>query len=326
MRLLEPKVPDSALPLRHNSSKPWTGASVTKTTRTAAAFFWVELPAAPEGSAAPDIAVTRNQEKKTGARVLVVDDDALNRDIACRFLTLAGHDVVCLDNGTAAVAAAAAEDFDVILMDVRMPGMNGLEATRLIRLLPGRRGTVPVIALTAQSFAKQIEICLRAGMNTHVSKPFTQATVRAAVANSAFAARNTVAAPAVLPAPAESSGPQHLIVDNQAFDEAIGCLSQAEAADYLKNLIARGEALACGLHATELRSQSNDLAESAHKVAGAAATLGFRSLADIGRRFEYAADTDEAEMMALAGPLATAVFQAIAIMRQKLAEMTISAV
>ena len=284
-------------------------------------IFWVELPAAPDGPVAPDFTVTSNRDTRPGVRVLVVDDDALNRDIACRFLTLGGHEVVCLDNGVAAVEAAKAEDFDVILMDVRMPGMNGLEATRLIRLLPGSRGAVPVIALTAQSFSEQIEICRRAGMNTHVSKPFTQATVLAAIANSALPAKNTTAPTAVQAA----AVPEHLIFDRPAFDEAIGFLPQSDAADYLRSLITRGEALACGLGAPEIRSQANDLAESVHKFAGAAAMLGFRSLADIGRRFEFAADTDEAEMIALAAPLAAAVLPAVTILRQKLAEMSISA-
>ena len=120
--------------------------------------------------------------------MLVVDDEALNRNIASGFLSTVGHEVVCVDNGAAAVEAAADGDFDVILMDVRMPGMNGLEATRLIRALPAPRGAVRVVAVTAQAFAQQIEICRQAGMDGHVSKPFTQAVLLAAVEKAATAA------------------------------------------------------------------------------------------------------------------------------------------
>ena len=106
-------------------------------------------------------------------RVLVVDDQEMNRDITSAFLRDEGHMVVCAEDGMQAVATAGTSDFDVVLMDVRMPGINGLEATRRIRALHGPRGTVPVVALTAQAFAEQIEECSRAGMDSHLSKPFT---------------------------------------------------------------------------------------------------------------------------------------------------------
>jgi CheY-like chemotaxis protein len=79
------------------------------------------------------------------------------------------------------VAAAAARDFDLILMDVRMPRMSGIEATRAIRAIPGPRGRVPVIALTAQVFADQIEECRGAAMDEHLAKPFTREGLLAAV-------------------------------------------------------------------------------------------------------------------------------------------------
>jgi HPt (histidine-containing phosphotransfer) domain-containing protein len=72
-------------------------------------------------------------------------------------------------------------DFDVVLMDVRMPGMDGLEATRRIRAIPGLRGHVPIVALTAQAFTEQIAACRTAGMDSHLSKPFDPETLLAAV-------------------------------------------------------------------------------------------------------------------------------------------------
>jgi signal transduction histidine kinase/DNA-binding NarL/FixJ family response regulator len=143
--------------------------------------FWLELPCGPVPLAAVDAAPRSCLPDAPRLRVFVADDELLNRNIASGFLSIAGHEVVCVDNGAAAVEAAATGDFDVILMDVRMPGMNGLEATRLIRALPAPRGQVRVVAVTAQAFAQQIEVCRQAGMDSHVSKPFKQAVLLAAL-------------------------------------------------------------------------------------------------------------------------------------------------
>jgi two-component system sensor histidine kinase/response regulator len=143
--------------------------------------FWVELPCGELLLAEAEAAPRSSSAAGSRLRVLVVDDEALNRSIASGFLSVVGHEVVCLDNGAAAVEAAATGDFDVILMDVRMPGMNGLEATRRIRTLPPPRGNVRIVAVTAHAFAQQIETCRQAGMDGHVAKPFNQAELLAAL-------------------------------------------------------------------------------------------------------------------------------------------------
>ena len=141
--------------------------------------FWLELPLnASEPRAVPastplTVVLSPEITQARPLRVLVVDDIAMNRDIAEAFLRTAGHVVVCAEDGTTAVAAAKAAEFDVVLMDVRMPGMDGLEATRRIRALPGSCARVPIVALTAQAFTEQIELCLLAGMDSHLAKPFT---------------------------------------------------------------------------------------------------------------------------------------------------------
>ncbi len=113
--------------------------------------------------------------------VLIADDVAMNRDITAAFVRAAGHTVASAGTGKEAVAAAAAADFDVILMDIRMPETDGFEATRLIRALPGHRGRVPIIALTAQASAEQITACRAAGMNGHLPKPYRHDTLNAAI-------------------------------------------------------------------------------------------------------------------------------------------------
>jgi CheY-like chemotaxis protein len=108
---------------------------------------------------------------------LLVDDIKINVDIIGGFLAAAGRSVTVAENGETAVRLAAERDFDLILMDVRMADMDGLEATRLIRALPGAHGAVPILALTAYTSPEQVAQCLDAGMDGHVPKPLDYETL-----------------------------------------------------------------------------------------------------------------------------------------------------
>ncbi len=105
-----------------------------------------------------------------GAGVLLVEDEPVNQEVAKLFLLDVGLDVAIAGNGAVAVEMLRDAGFDLVLMDMQMPEMDGLEATRLIRRIPGREN-VPIVAMTANAFAEDRAQCMAAGMDDFLSKP-----------------------------------------------------------------------------------------------------------------------------------------------------------
>jgi len=103
-------------------------------------------------------------------RVLVAEDNAVNRKMAVRLLEKRGHAVVAVEDGREALAALDRQPFDLILMDVQMPGMDGFEATAAIRAREETR-RIPIVALTAHAMTGDRDRCLKAGMDAYVAKP-----------------------------------------------------------------------------------------------------------------------------------------------------------
>ena len=113
---------------------------------------------------------------------MLAEDNPINAKLACLLLERAGHRVTAVTNGAMALAAVAERRFDVVLMDVQMPEMNGFEATRQIRGLPDPRARIPVIAMTANVLAGDEEKCRQAGMDDYIGKPFKPAELMAKLA------------------------------------------------------------------------------------------------------------------------------------------------
>ncbi|SMF92022.1 Signal transduction histidine kinase [Azospirillum oryzae] len=146
--------------------------------------FWFSLPLLPAGSAAVQrdgAPVAGSEPASPGARILLAEDLAMNRDLAVTMLTKAGHHVDAVEDGAAAVAAVQEQAYDLVLMDVQMPVMDGLEATRRIRALPGSIGRIPILALSAGVLQVEVERCLQAGMNAHLAKPLEKTKLLAAI-------------------------------------------------------------------------------------------------------------------------------------------------
>jgi two-component system, sensor histidine kinase and response regulator len=137
-------------------------------------------PSPDERGAAGLITVHSISERRR-LSVLVADDNPLNCRITSVMLEKAGHRVGVVGDGAAALEAVRAGGIDVVLMDVQMPGMDGVEATRRIRALPGPLGRVPVIALTADALLGADERCRAAGMDDYITKPIDHARLLATV-------------------------------------------------------------------------------------------------------------------------------------------------
>jgi CheY-like chemotaxis protein len=114
-------------------------------------------------------------------QVLVAEDNPVNAKVLETIIRRAGHQVTMVSDGQAAVEAASTQDFDIVLMDMRMPLLDGLAATRAIRVLPDPRGRVPILGVTANAFKEDKQSCLDAGMDGYVSKPVTSDRLFAAM-------------------------------------------------------------------------------------------------------------------------------------------------
>ena len=127
-------------------------------------------------------------------RLLIAEDLAINRELLAALFRDSGYSFDVVADGAAAVEAVEASDYDLVLMDVQMPGMDGLEASRAIRAMPPPRGDLPILALTAGSSEEERRDCREAGMNGHVGKPYDREILLRQVARTLDAARSRTGA------------------------------------------------------------------------------------------------------------------------------------
>ncbi len=147
--------------------------------------FWFTLAAPRAELARPEPAAAAETQAPVavGARILVVDDVAMNRELVRTMLAAFAYDITEAANGADAVRAALSAPFDLILMDLQMPGMDGLAATRAIRATCDLNQQTPIVALSANVLPLHIAECRDAGMDDHIAKPISPAELLTKIAH-----------------------------------------------------------------------------------------------------------------------------------------------
>jgi signal transduction histidine kinase/CheY-like chemotaxis protein/HPt (histidine-containing phosphotransfer) domain-containing protein len=241
--------------------------------------------AAPEVGALPADDAVAMVDDGEPLSILLAEDNATNQLVFSKLTQGLNARITIAANGREALEHAERGSFDVVFMDMRMPEMDGLAATRAIRALGGAWSTIPIIALTANAFAEDVKSCRDAGMDDFIAKPIRKTvlvqTLSVLRAGRKPASGSTGAAPA---APAEAP-----VLDRASLDTLIGEIERdgvvlsfeaffADAAERLTTLAG----LSCGTHRAWIRDE-------AHALKGAAGTLGFARLAALARTLEQTA-------------------------------------
>ncbi|UWR63102.1 response regulator [Phaeobacter inhibens] len=249
------------------------------------------------------------------ARILVVEDNEINRLLVERMLTNLGHQVVLAPGGAEGVAAARAERFDLIFMDISMPEVDGIEATRQIREQGLAEGT-QIVALTAHVAPRDHARIRDAGLAEVVTKPVSKSTLAEVISRRVRRDRSGGNAPAAGHQPGSGSAPTAAIVQEQAIVAAHG---QAEAGSsdqgsditqFFQALGAERGAQFLGAYCEEVDQFLSDLRaaqtldpdqrQEAHRLAGSAAVLGFTELREALLTIEHIETEEMPDLMTLA--------------------------
>jgi CheY-like chemotaxis protein len=134
------------------------------------------------GEPAQKAPAPKRRRTQRGLRVLLAEDNAVNQKLESRLLEKLGHKVTVVSDGRAAVSAFESKDFDLLVLDVQMPEMDGLRAASLVRAREGASGSrIPILALTAHAAAEDRDRCLATGMDSYLSKPIRLADLDRAI-------------------------------------------------------------------------------------------------------------------------------------------------
>jgi signal transduction histidine kinase/CheY-like chemotaxis protein len=223
--------------------------------------------------------------------LLLVEDNHINQVFATTLLTKAGHQVDLAENGYQAVEAVRNKQYDVVLMDVQMPELDGIEATKLIRALPDDRRNVYIIAMTANAMAGARAEYLAAGMNDYITKPVDSKVLLAKLADLPTQGKKT-AAPID-----DKSAPQ--VLDDQKVAELEMVLSVKQVAELFRLFLAEAAAQVNGFKTAHGGGRTAEAARAAHTLVSMAGNLGAMETCAAARAYEQAVKQDRADQLPL---------------------------
>jgi CheY-like chemotaxis protein/HPt (histidine-containing phosphotransfer) domain-containing protein len=241
--------------------------------------FWFDV-SLPEGSEPKAEGIAKPKQTVRPLRILLAEDNPVNQKVAIGLLRPDGHAVEVANNGREAVDAVKARPFDVVLMDMHMPVMDGIEATRLIRALPGPMGAVPIISLTATVDAASVQKARDAGMNDYVPKPIDPDALLAALFR--LYGDGSAGASPLIPVDPETAGGDisaRLADSGSALDESVigtleSQLGKEMVVELVGDFITTSKDLFDQLLAARAAADIQGWGNAAHSLKSSAGTLG----------------------------------------------------
>jgi CheY-like chemotaxis protein/HPt (histidine-containing phosphotransfer) domain-containing protein len=274
-------------------AKPIKPAQLQEALRRAISGAKPAAPTAPVTNPKPDASLA----SRLPLRILLCDDNVINQKVALRLLQQMGYRADVAANGLEALAALDRQPYDLVFMDVMMPEMGGLEATRLVRKrqqqtahFPNYRSPIIIVAMTASAMQGDREKCLVAGMDDYIAKPVRLEDVRAVVERWAKgAARAEVSTPAATGAQSPSASPPAPAEDAAVDMSRLLDFTDGDP-DNLRELVtlylSQTEEQLEQLGAAIKADQAQEVRRLAHSCAGASATCGMRRLVPLLRELE----------------------------------------
>ena len=269
----------------------------------------------PEGDAEAML-----RQRCFGARLLLVEDNPVNQEVASEVLRRVGLQVDLADNGVDALACVQRQPYDLILMDIQMPTMDGLEAARRIRALPDAAARTPILAMTANAFGEDRAACLAAGMDGHVAKPVMPAQLYATL----LRWLPDTPLPVVPAVQAISTLPDETGLQVAGLDTALAMCYLGGRTELLHRLLRRfadhyGDS-AAALDGLLARDDRVALRAFAHSVRGASASIGSLAVPLLAQMLETAASDGRpgAELRLATGALQQALATQVADIRAAL--------
>jgi CheY-like chemotaxis protein len=270
----------------------------------AGSTFWFTIPAAEMQSRAAAEASEPVAAAASPARILVAEDHQMIRELIEAMLRDAGHEVVLVNNGAEAVAAIEAGDFDLVLMDVQMPELDGLSATRRIREMGDRVRRIPIIALTAYAMAEGAKRCRAAGANEHLAKPIDREELLSLVAKWSGGGRAPFA-----PAPDAAAAPE--VMDVAVLDGLEHRFGKDRVVVFAGQFRDQVNKAVDAIIATTDRQR---IAEETHDLLSIAGTMGCNELMTRSRALMDRARRETSDLGPLVAELTTAADRALTAM------------
>lgn len=246
-------------------------------------LFWFEVPFEPGDAINLPVASANEALPIDPRRILLAEDVRVNRDIIHTVLERDGHRVTIAENGREALDLVQRETFDLILMDVHMPVMDGLNATSAIRTLGGPAGATPIVALTANVMASEQEKCRRAGMDAVLMKPIDWEQVRDAIRRYARGGSNGEEQ-----LPPQSHGERPITGGDRSYTPASPILQKLAELDAIApglghrvgtQFLCDGPTRLAELASALKRGDADTVTSLAHAIRGSAANVGADAIA-----------------------------------------------